>query len=73
MKPSVTIFRDIIDGIRDDEDGPQIDIAKDVLPNSMIRSSSPITRHQTLVRTHAGGGQNQRAKQLKRLFASDGG
>lgn len=27
------IFRDIIDGIRDDEDGPQIDIAKDVLPN----------------------------------------
>lgn len=27
------IFRDIIDGIRDDEDGPQIDIAKNVLPN----------------------------------------
>lgn len=27
------IFRDIIDGIRDDEDGPQIDIAKDLLPN----------------------------------------
>ncbi|MDB4331646.1 membrane or secreted protein [bacterium] len=27
------IFRDIIDGIRDDKDGPQIDIAKDVLPN----------------------------------------
>ena len=27
------IFRDIIDGIRDDKDGPQIDIEKDVLPN----------------------------------------
>ncbi|MGI9473867.1 MAG: membrane or secreted protein, partial [Rubripirellula sp.] len=27
------IFRDIIEGIRDDEDGPQIDIAKNVLPN----------------------------------------
>ena len=27
------IFRDIIDGIRDDEDGPQIDIEKNVLPN----------------------------------------
>ena len=27
------IFRDIIDGIRDDETGPQIDIAKNVLPN----------------------------------------
>lgn len=27
------IFRDIIDGIRDDEDGPQIDIAQNVLPN----------------------------------------
>jgi hypothetical protein len=27
------IFQDIIEGIRDDEDGPQIDIAKNVLPN----------------------------------------
>lgn len=27
------IFKDIIEGIRDDEDGPQIDIAKNVLPN----------------------------------------
>lgn len=27
------IFRDILDGIRDDEDGPRIDIAKDVIPN----------------------------------------
>ncbi|MFK8114610.1 MAG: membrane or secreted protein [Rubripirellula sp.] len=27
------IFRDIIDGIRDDEDGPQIDIENNVLPN----------------------------------------
>ncbi len=27
------IFRDIIEGIREDEDGPQIDIAKNVLPN----------------------------------------
>ncbi|MGB7327387.1 MAG: membrane or secreted protein [Rubripirellula sp.] len=27
------IFRDIIDGIREDEDGPQIDIEKNVLPN----------------------------------------
>ena len=27
------IFRDIIEGIRDDEDGPQIDLAKNVLPN----------------------------------------
>lgn len=27
------IFRDIIEGIRDDEDGPQIDIEKNVLPN----------------------------------------
>lgn len=27
------IFRDIINGIRDDEDGPQIDIEKNVLPN----------------------------------------
>ena len=27
------IFHDIIDDIRDDEDGPQIDIAKNVLPN----------------------------------------
>jgi hypothetical protein len=27
------IFRDIIDGIRDDKDGPQIDIAKNVLPH----------------------------------------
>ncbi len=27
------IFRDIIDGIREDEDGPQIDLAKNVLPN----------------------------------------
>ncbi len=27
------IFRDMIDGIRDDEDGPQIDLAKNVLPN----------------------------------------
>ena len=27
------IFRDIIDGIRDDEDGPQIDLQKNVLPN----------------------------------------
>ncbi|MDG2222770.1 MAG: membrane or secreted protein [Rubripirellula sp.] len=27
------IFRDIISGIRDDEDGPQIDIEKNVLPN----------------------------------------
>ncbi len=27
------IFRSMIDGIRDDEEGPQIDIAKNVLPN----------------------------------------
>lgn len=27
------IFRDLLDGIRDDEDGPRIDIAKDVIPN----------------------------------------
>lgn len=27
------IFRDILDGIRDDEDGPRIDIAADVIPN----------------------------------------
>lgn len=27
------IFRDMLDGIRDDEDGPQIDIAEDVIPN----------------------------------------
>ncbi len=27
------IFRDILEGIRDDEDGPRIDIAKDVIPN----------------------------------------
>jgi hypothetical protein len=27
------VFRDIIDGIRDDEAGPQIDIAENVLPN----------------------------------------
>ena len=27
------IFRDILDGIRDDQDGPRIDLAKDVLPN----------------------------------------
>tara|TARA_R110002049_G_scaffold2750_9_gene22342 strand:- start:9643 stop:11721 length:2079 start_codon:yes stop_codon:yes gene_type:complete len=27
------IFRPMIEGIRDDEEGPQIDIAKDVLPN----------------------------------------
>ena len=27
------LFREVIDGIRDDEDGPQIDIAKNVLPN----------------------------------------
>jgi len=27
------IFRDILDGIRDDEDGPRIDITKDVIPN----------------------------------------
>lgn len=27
------IFRDIIDGIRDDQDGPQIDLQKNVLPN----------------------------------------
>lgn len=27
------IFRDILDGIRDDEDGPRIDIVKDVVPN----------------------------------------
>ena len=27
------LFRDIIDGIRDDEDGTQIDIPRDVLPN----------------------------------------
>jgi hypothetical protein len=27
------IFRDILDGIRDDEDGPRIDIANDVIPN----------------------------------------
>jgi hypothetical protein len=27
------IFRDIIEGIRDDEDGPQIDVEKNVLPN----------------------------------------
>jgi hypothetical protein len=27
------IFRDIIEGIRDDEDGPQIDLAENVLPN----------------------------------------
>ena len=28
------IFKDIIEGIRDDEDGPQIDIAKNVLTES---------------------------------------
>ncbi len=27
------IFRDILDGIRDDEDGPRIDIAEEVIPN----------------------------------------
>ena len=27
------LFREVIDGIRDDEDGPQIDIANNVLPN----------------------------------------
>jgi hypothetical protein len=27
------IFRDILDGIRDDQDGPRIDIAKNVVPN----------------------------------------
>ena len=27
------IFRDIFDGIRDDEDGPKIDMAKNVIPN----------------------------------------
>lgn len=27
------IFRDILDGIRDDQDGPRIDLAKDVIPN----------------------------------------
>ncbi len=27
------IFRDILDGIRDDQDGPRIDIAKEVIPN----------------------------------------
>lgn len=27
------LFQDLLDGIRDDEEGPQIDIAKDVIPN----------------------------------------
>lgn len=27
------IFRDILDGIRDDQDGPRIDLAQDVIPN----------------------------------------